>query len=91
MRQAVLQDPDFASARHRLITGNITASIYYIIAGLHDNEGTVIERKPVGTHGIYDLNETDWYLVQTNYDRDYEDPVYDRRRIPAERRLNEMG
>jgi hypothetical protein len=91
VREASLLDNDFAAARLRLLSVNITAPVYFIIAGLSGNEGTVIERKDTGPHAYYDLNETVWYLVQTNYDRDVEDPVFDRRRIPAEDRLNKLG
>jgi len=37
------------------------------------------------------LNETNWYLVQTNYDRDIVDPYYDGRRYPAEERMKDIG
>jgi len=30
-------------------------------------------------------------LVQTNYDRDYPDPLHDPRRVPVEKRLRERG
>ena len=37
----------------RLNTTNITAPIYYIVAGLTGNEGCVIERESEGVHGYY--------------------------------------
>ena len=30
-------------------------------------------------------------MVQTNYDRDYPDPLHDPRRVPVEKRLRERG
>ena len=48
---------------------NVTLSCYYIISGLIGNEGAVIEKQGEGVHGFYTLNDTNWFLVQTNYDR----------------------
>ena len=39
----------------------------------------------------YELSEENWFLVQTNYDRDIPDPMHDPRRIPVEQRLRERG
>ena len=51
----------------------------------------VIERDTNSIHAYYELNETNWFLVQTNSDRDVPDPVIDPRRIPVEDRLRERG
>lgn len=37
------------------------------------------------------MSETNWFLVQTNYDRDYPDPLHDPRRVPVEKRLRDRG
>jgi len=42
-------------------------------------------------HGFYELSDTNWFLVQTNYDRDQPDAVHDERRTPAENRLKARG
>jgi hypothetical protein len=55
------------------------------------NEGAVIERNPTGYHALYTLNDTNWFLVQTNYDRDEKDPFHDPRRIGVENRLRNYG
>ena len=65
--------------------------MYYIIAGAQPNEGMVIERATNGTHAYYELNEERWFLVQTNYDRDQPEPIYDQRRIVMENRVRERG
>ncbi len=72
-------------------TENISASVYFIIAGLEANEGMVIERDPVGAHAFYELSDETWFLVQTNYDRDQPEPIYDQRRIPMEKRVHDRG
>ena len=69
----------------------IGGPVYYIISGTGPNDGCVIERETNSVHAYYELNETTWFLVQTNYDRDYPDPVTDPRRIPVENRLRERG
>jgi hypothetical protein len=42
-------------------------------------------------HASYELSEDRWFLVQTNYDRDQQDPKIDERRIPAEKRVGQKG
>jgi len=69
----------------------LAAGIYYIVGGIQDNEGCVIERHSNGIHAYYELNETTWFLVQTNYDRNLPDPSGDQRRTPAENRLTQIG
>ena len=51
----------------------------------------VIERDTDSVHAYYELSESNWFLVQTNYDRDQPDPVYDPRRIPVEKKMQERG
>jgi len=49
---------------------NVTAPIYYTVAGI--DKGAVIEKNPVGTHGVYEVtpDSKDWYVVVTNYDKE---------------------
>lgn len=65
--------------------------MYYIISGLKNNEGMVIERDTNSVHAYYELSEANWFLLQTNYDRDQPDPMHDPRRVPVEQRLWERG
>lgn len=37
------------------------------------------------------MSDSQWFLVQTNYDRDYPDPLHDPRRVPVEKKLRERG
>jgi hypothetical protein len=52
-----------ADARQRLIETNVSAPIYYILSGIKDNEGCVIEKSSIGIHNVYDLSEETWFLV----------------------------
>ena len=51
----------------------------------------MIERDSDKVHAAYELSDSTWFLVQTNYDRDVPDPSDDQRRIPAENRLKKIG
>jgi hypothetical protein len=62
-----------------------------VISGIGPNEGAVIERDTNFVHAYYELSDTTWFIVQTNYDRDYPDPLHDPRRVPVEKRLTERG
>jgi hypothetical protein len=75
----------------RLKAERIGGPVYFIVSGTKGNEGIVIERDTDKVHASYELNETNWFLVQTNYDRDQPDPAHDQRRLPAEAKLRERG
>jgi len=65
----------------RLKTTEIGAPIYFIVSGV--GKGIVIERDYKGPHAYYELSEDNWFIVQTNYDRDAPEPIWDPRRIPV--------
>ncbi len=47
----------------------------------------MIERDTDKVHAIYELSDSVWFLIQTNYDRDQPDPIHDPRRVPVELRV----
>ncbi len=51
----------------------------------------MIERNVENVHAYYELSEENWFLIQTNYDRDYPDPLHDPRRVPVEKKMRERG
>lgn len=51
----------------------------------------VIQRDTDGFKAYYELSESNWFLIQTNYDRDEPDPLHDPRRIQVEKRMEERG
>ena len=69
----------------------IGGPVYYIVSGINPYEGMVIERDVNAVHAYYELSEENWFIVQTNYDRDYPDPLHDPRRVPVEKRMRERG
>lgn len=89
LRKVLEEETTYAGALNRLKRERIGAPVYYIIAGI--NDGCVIEREPNSVHAFYELNETNWFIVQTNYDREYPDPLHDPRRIPVEKKIRERG
>lgn len=58
----------------------IIAPVYYIVGGLNGNQGAVITRDRNSTVNVWNMNETEWYLVETNYDHWLPDPAKDDRR-----------
>lgn len=70
-------------------TVEIGGPIYYIVSGI--GQGIVIEREIKGVHAAYELSDKNWFLVQTNYDRDAPEPIWDVRRSPVEAKLQSRG
>jgi hypothetical protein len=91
LRKVFEEETSYAAASQRLRTQHISAPVYFIVAGVEPNEGMVIERDTNATHAFYQLSDETWFLVQTNYDRDQPEPVYDQRRIPMEHRVQKRG
>ena len=89
IKKVFQEESNYADAVHRLKMEHVSAPIYFIVSGV--GEGVVIEREIEGVHAAYELSEKDWFIVQTNYDRDEKEPVYDPRRIPVENKLKKRG
>lgn len=70
VRRVLEEETDYESAVRRLKSVRIGGPVYYIVSGVGPNEGIVIERDPDAVHAYYELSDTVWFLVQTNYDRD---------------------
>jgi len=81
LRKILENEVTYENALDKLLNTRIIAPVYYVISGIKPNEGAVIERDPVGHNGFYQLNSTNWFLIQTNYDRDEPDPFHDPRRV----------
>lgn len=91
LRRALAEETTYDKAQKRLKYEKIGGPVYYILSGVESDEGCVIERDTEAVHAYYELSEAQWFLVQTNYDRDYPDPLHDPRRIPVEKKLRERG
>lgn len=91
LRKVLEEETSYAAATKRLREERIAAPVYYIVGGVGRNEGMVIEREPDSVHAFYELSDETWFLVQTNYDRNKPEPVYDQRRIPMENRVRNVG
>ena len=91
LRKVLEEQTTYKEVTERLKNTEIGGPVYYIVVGVSGNEGMVIERENKGVHASYELTEDRWFLVQTNYDRDQPEPVYDTRRAPAERRIRDIG
>lgn len=91
LRRVLAEETNYHSALERLKTQRIGAPVYFMISGTKDNEGCVIERDCNSIHASYELSDVNWFLVQTNYDRDQPDPWIDPRRKAVENRIREHG
>lgn len=91
LKKVLAEETTYAAAVQRLKAERTSGPVYFIISGLGPNEGMVIERNTDSVHAYYELSDSNWFLVQSNYDRDQPDPLHDPRRIPVEKRMAERG
>lgn len=74
-------------------TFNYIGPSYIIVGGTKANEGAVLTIRPNDPNDpteiwkIGDANAT-WYVLETNYDHNKSEPIFDDRRLPAEDCLN---
>jgi len=87
------------------VTGvQLMAPVYIIVSGAQYGQGAIVTREreyaldvwPLlfnspSDDGTVQADPAAWYRVQTNYDRWNVDPVWDRRRVPAEAALEALG
>jgi len=66
LREILTECEDFKCAVHNVMTHYFSAPGYFTIAGV--NEAQVITRDHLGPVDTAFLNDTNWYLLQTNQD-----------------------
>lgn len=94
IRKVLENATDFDSAVQMFMSEEFAAPCYLIVSGVKENEGVIITRDISGVANLSRLNSSDpdqWFMVQTNYDRNLPDPASDYRRIPAEERMRKIG
>lgn len=94
IRRVLETAQNFKEAVEMLSTEEFAAPAYLTVSGMEQNEGVVITRDRRGVYNISQIDvqsKDEWFLVQTNYDRDVPDPQNDYRRVPAENRMKEIG
>lgn len=70
LRYTLEHEVDFVGAKSRLVSTELMAPCYLTLAGLHPNEGVVIERgrETMRTRDFFNAFENPKFLVQTNHD-----------------------
>ena len=62
-RKTLIECEDYKCAVEKLSTEAVVAPLYYIIAGIGENEGAVISKNRVGADHIDYLSERNWFLL----------------------------
>ncbi|GMR62190.1 hypothetical protein PMAYCL1PPCAC_32385 [Pristionchus mayeri] len=68
IRRTLDEESSFARAVDRLSSTHIIAPCYMIVGGMTEYEGAIISRDRWSAADVQTLNETNWFLVQTNFD-----------------------
>jgi len=89
MRRVMENAQNYEDAEKMVMEMQISAPAYFLLSGKRSNEGKIIVRNRERVDKVYqlDVDKGDWYLVQTNYDKETSDPQYDNRRSAAEFRM----
>ena len=94
IRRVLETAENFETAVKMLSSEEFGAPVYLTVSGMNKNEGVVITRDRRGVYNVSQIDfdsEDQWFLVQTNYDRDIPDPASDYRRVPAENKMKAIG
>ncbi|XP_060102404.1 acid ceramidase [Heteronotia binoei] len=90
-RSVLENSTSYEEAKDRLTNTRLLAPAYFILAGNHSGQGSVITRSRIAALDVWNLNATKgtWYVLETNYDRWKVPLVVDDRRTPAMKCMNQ--
>ncbi len=94
IKQLMDRQLNYTETMNYLKNVQISSNCYFIVAGFSEGSGYVMSKDiELSKTKVDNLNveKGKWFLVQTNYDRDIEDPLDDYRRIPVEQLINSIG
>ena len=91
-RDALAHNMTFQAALDTLTYTPLTISAYFIVGGIKHNEGAVITRKEEHTN-VWKMPDgpQPWFILETNYDHEWEPPHIDDRRKLAIEAMEKMG
>ena len=90
LRKTLTEAESYDEAVTMLSTAPLISPVYYIIAGLGSNEGALLSRdREKSLQPLY-LDNSTWYLLQTNYDHWEQPPAFDDRRKYGLQYMNEL-
>jgi acid ceramidase len=93
LRDVMTTNATFADALATAQTARLVGPAYIIIGGIAAGEGAVVSRAATHTVNTWTLADAmaggAYYVLETNYDRWKPAPIFDDRRIPAQRCLND--
>mmetsp|Transcript_62078 Transcript_62078/g.71160 ORF Transcript_62078/g.71160 Transcript_62078/m.71160 type:complete len:359 (-) Transcript_62078:195-1271(-) len=94
LARETLETVDNYDGAHKMMADTkIASSIYMIMSGPEDGQGTVLTRKPSGLVDDWplDMTKNDWFRLETNYDHWNPPPSYDDRRTLGYKHMEEIG
>jgi len=70
LRKTLERATSYGMATMELASSDLINEVYYIVAGRGLNEGMIISRGRIPSENgpVKTLNDTDWWLGETNYD-----------------------
>lgn len=94
LRQTLAAEESFTGAVSKLGSERLADDVYYIVAGMQKDEGTVLSRGrnfDVNAWAVNSSDENGWYRLQTNYDHWESVPASDNRRDPGNENMQKVG
>jgi len=94
MRDALTYDEQYAQAAARMNTERLLGPGYLAVAGIKPGEGAILSRSANASFHVWtledELKKGNNFMVNTNWDHWLPDPIFDRRRVPAEACMKEL-
>ncbi|XP_074662208.1 N-acylethanolamine-hydrolyzing acid amidase-like [Tubulanus polymorphus] len=93
IRQVLSSPLNYRQALKTLSTTRISAPAYLTVGGILPGEGAVITRNHRKAVNVWELDMTinRWFVLETNYDHWKPPPLYDDRRTPGNKAMNDIG
>jgi len=94
-RDALTYDSSYPQAAERLNTARLLGPGYLAIAGTKPGEGAILSRGANASYRVWtledELKKGNNFMVNTNWDHWLPDPIFDRRREPAEACMKQLS
>jgi len=90
VRNSLEMNLSFSDAKHYFTAQPLITNIYFIVGGTQSGEGVILARNQSSLKYMEEISQKNgkWYVLQTNYDRDAQPPIYDDRNYYANKAMD---
>ncbi|GMS98429.1 hypothetical protein PENTCL1PPCAC_20604, partial [Pristionchus entomophagus] len=92
-RETMESNTTYADAKKHLMNTELLSNVFYILSGTKPDEACVISRSHEKTEHLTEItsHKDSWFILQTNYEQDYDPWWIDDRQLPGMNCMRTLG